>query len=160
MDNNIKPLNRSEFYELEFQLELRGEPKMNRFSYREKATILAALQLFRGQVMNHFQEPFFGEVEPLTGQQIDDLGSKIQLDMAENHMELKPCPCGQVPDMLGEFPTGNGTFTATCDKCGAWQVEFQADWSQEDGATKRANAAWNAAPRVNRSSPRKDGQNS
>ena len=65
--------------------------------------------------------------------------------------ELKPCPCGQTPKVLGVCDNGQGNRWAVVvgDCCGSWEVEFRTRNHALDSAECYAIAceAWNDAPR-------------
>jgi len=68
--------------------------------------------------------------------------------------ELKPCPCGNVPDELHVIDTGQGSKWAMCfgSCCNEWSIEFKTqyhDFSSQE-CMELAIEAWNAAPRANK----------
>ena len=63
--------------------------------------------------------------------------------------ELKPCPCGQVPERLYilEDKVKWNTVQAGC--CGDWVLEFRANWlhHKDPECMELAIAEWNRAKR-------------
>ena len=65
--------------------------------------------------------------------------------------ELKPCPCGKVPECLHIGENGQGGKFATCagSCCGDWETEFRCDYASIDsnGCYALATEAWNGLKR-------------
>lgn len=67
--------------------------------------------------------------------------------------ELKPCPCGEIPESLC---TNSGSESATPkwayvsgNCCNMWEVEYRTGYADitTDAGMQIAIVAWNAAPR-------------
>jgi len=63
--------------------------------------------------------------------------------------KLKPCPCGTTPKDLfvgsKDQPVKWKYVSGIC--CGAWEIEFKAQYKTGDECYALAVEAWNAAPR-------------
>ena len=66
-------------------------------------------------------------------------------------MNLKPCPCGKIPDKLHISDAGQGGkwANATGNCCGEWTIEFRTGYHSLDSekCMKFAIEDWNNAPR-------------
>ena len=65
--------------------------------------------------------------------------------------ELKPCPCGKLPEELIVTREHDRSKYAMVsgDCCGEWEIEFRADHLTDDVLIKKmANEAWNKAKRT------------
>ena len=66
-------------------------------------------------------------------------------------MTLAPCPCGEIPEVMGIAPSGEGSKWAyaygLC--CGEWNVIFRTHYAALDSPEcfGQAEEAWNAMPR-------------
>ena len=64
---------------------------------------------------------------------------------------LKPCPCGDTPDILYISDAGQGGkwATASGDCCGSWEFEFRTSYNPLDSDVCMADAirVWNDLPR-------------
>lgn len=60
--------------------------------------------------------------------------------------DLKPCPCGKIPEELCITDNGQGLkwLDVGCP-CGDWKAEFRNDWSNQDSkeCQEKAKEAWN-----------------
>ena len=67
--------------------------------------------------------------------------------------DLAPCPCGNIPTVLGVDDLGysskHARVSGNC--CGEWSIEFRTNYAAHDSEEimRRAREAWNAAPRGN-----------
>lgn len=65
--------------------------------------------------------------------------------------ELKPCPCGEIPNELYVTDAGQGGKWAYVygDCCSTWEIEFRTEYNALDSkeCMKLATGAWNEAPR-------------
>jgi len=69
--------------------------------------------------------------------------------VANDKIELLPCPCGQTPDELmlelPNPPVKYGRALGTC--CGVWGIEFFNAYQQGEDTVRLAKEAWNRAAR-------------
>ena len=66
--------------------------------------------------------------------------------------ELKPCPCGKIPETLAiETAYDRDKWGYVCgDCCGQWEIEFKTNYLShgDPDLQKIAANAWNSAPRA------------
>ncbi len=64
--------------------------------------------------------------------------------------ELKPCPCGQIPNDISIEDAGQGGKWAwvSGDCCAEWAVEFRTQYEEGIKLYDLAVEAWNEAPRA------------
>ena len=68
-------------------------------------------------------------------------------------LELRACPCGQVPtglyiELLTTTDMGAKMGAAAGSCCGTWRVEFLNRYAKGEDSLKLAVQAWNDAPRA------------
>ena len=66
-------------------------------------------------------------------------------------IDLKPCPCGKVPERLLITGAERSRWREVDgDCCGHWMLEFRSDYLADDDPElmERAIEAWNSAPRA------------
>lgn len=66
-------------------------------------------------------------------------------------MELKPCPCGEIPTRLEITGQGGKSKWANVSGncCGEWMIEFRTHYTEPDSdkCAELAREAWNSAKR-------------
>ena len=67
-------------------------------------------------------------------------------------MNLKPCPCGKIPNSLLIADNGAKWAYVFGDCCNEWHIEFRTSYNpiDSDECMKLATEAWNLASRVDK----------